>query len=410
MGKLTALSVKSIKTLGLHSDGDCLFLRVQKSKDPNQPAKSWILRWGAGQGGSMGLGSLKHVSLAQARELAAENLKLVHSGQDPKKAKKQKKALAEAASNVVTFRQAAAIYIESKRGGWKNVKHAQQWENTIEQYADEVIGHLPCSEITTDHLLTILRPIWTTKNETATRLRGRIESILNWAKASGYRTGDNVANWKNNLTNFLPTISKRRRTKHHPAMPYPELPEFLKSIRAYPSRSAKALMIGILTGGRTQEILEAEWSEFNWDSKIWTIPKDRMKKDKEHRVPLSTQLIEILTSIPETENSPWVFTGRSRKTGEFKAFSNMAMLNFLQKTAGLKQYTVHGFRSSFRDWAAETTDHKREVIEQALAHQLADQAEAAYQRGDYMEKRKKLMQDWADYCYNTNLNEESESS
>jgi integrase len=252
---------------------------VQKSKDPNQPAKSWILRWGAGQGGSMGLGSLKHVSLAQARELAAENLKLVHSGQDPKKAKKQKKAIAEAANNVVTFRQAAAIYIESKRYGWKNVKHAQQWENTIEQYADEVIGHLPCSEITTDHLLTILRPIWTTKNETATRLRGRIESILNWAKASGHRTGDNVADWKSNLSMFLPTISKRRRTEHHAAMPYSVVPALIKQTSTYPSLSAKALTLCVLTACRTSELLEAKRNEFDLDAKLWIIPKERMKKE-----------------------------------------------------------------------------------------------------------------------------------
>jgi integrase len=198
---------------------------------------------------------------------------------------------------------------------------------------------------------------------------------------------------------ILPNISKRRRVKHHEAMPYIEVPELVKRTSIYPSASAAALTICILTACRTKEILEAQWSEFNLDTQMWIVPKERMKKEKEHRVPLPTQAVEILRSIAKTGDSPWIFTGKNRKSGDFQPFSNMPMLNFLKKTLGHKKLTVHGFRSSFRDWAAETTNHKREVIEQALAHQLADQAEAAYQRGDYLEKRKILMQDWADYCF-----------
>lgn len=399
MGKLTALSVRSIKGIGLHSDGGGLYLKVQPSRDSNQPNKSWIFRWGAGGKNSIGLGSLRDVPLAEARELALQNHRLTKQGIDPRLERDKAKAAAEAASNVLNFERACQLYIESRQSGWKNSKHAQQWTNTLETYAKPMIGNLPCSAITTNHLMDILRPIWTTKHETATRVRGRIENVLDWASVKEQRNGENPARWKGRLEVLLPSISKRRRQKHHPAMPYAQVPSMFKAIGAHPSLSAKAMLFCVLTASRTTETREATWNEFDFETKIWTIPKERMKKDKEHRVPLSTQAIEVLKSITKHEDSPWVFNGKSRKTGNKAPLSDMAMLNFLKKTLGHEKLTVHGFRSSFRDWAGETTDHKREVIEQALSHQLADQAEAAYQRGDYMEKRKVLMNDWADYCF-----------
>ena len=295
----------------------------------------------------------------------------------------------------MTFQRAVQIYIETKRHGWRNLKYADQWTNTITTYANPVIGSLPCSDVTTELVLEILKPIWTTKNETATRLRGRIESIMDWAVVSGHRTGDNPAIWKGKLAHLLPSISKRQRVKHHAAMPYAQIPALFQAIGITPVLSAKALLLCVLTATRASETIEAKWEEFDFDKAIWTIPKERMKKGRGHRVPLSDQAIEVLKSINRIEGSPWVFDSR----GKGKPLSNMAMSNYLKGTLGFKEYTVHGFRSSFRDWAGEVSSHSREVIEQSLAHSLADQTEAAYQRGDYLEKRRVLMVDWARYCF-----------
>lgn len=395
MGKLTALSIKSNKTVGLHSDGGGLYLKVQASKDASQPNKSWIFRWGAGGKNTIGLGSLRDVTLAEARDMAVQNHRLVRQGGDPRVERSKIQAAAAAVSDVMTFQKAAEIYIETKRHGWRDKKHAEQWTNTITTYANPVIGSLACSDVTTELVLKILKPIWTAKNETATRLRGRIESIMDWAFVSGHRMGDNPATWKGKLAHLLPSISKRQRVRHHAAMPYAEIPAMFQNIDNTPVLSAQALLLCVLTATRTSETIKAKWSEIDFDKAIWTIPKDRMKKGREHRVPLSDQSIEILKSINHIEGSPWVFDSR----GKNKPLSNMAMSNYLKGTLGFKQYTVHGFRSSFRDWAGETTGHSREVIEQSLAHSLADQTEAAYQRGDYLEKRRALMSDWGRYCY-----------
>ncbi|MDO9025288.1 phage integrase central domain-containing protein [Zwartia sp.] len=402
MGKLTAIAVKQLKKTGLHSDSDGLYLKVQTSSDPEQPNKSWIYRWGAGGKNSIGLGSLKDVSLAEARDQAAEYRRQVRKGIDPRT---ERNKLRTPAQEVMTFQKAAELFIASKGDGWKNKKHAQQWTNTLKTYAYPLIGDIPCSEVTTEHIVDILRPIWSTKNETATRVRGRIENVMDWASVMGQRSGENPARWKGKLQVLLPTISKRRRIKHHPAMPYLEVPALFKTIGANPILSAQALIFCILTATRTSETIEAKWSEFDFEKELWVIPKDRMKKEKEHRVPLSPQAIDLLKSITRIDGSPYVFNGRSRRKDQVKVpqpLSNAAMMAFLQGTLGHTDLTVHGFRSSFRDWAGETTDHKREVIEQALSHSLVDQAEAAYQRGDYMDKRKLLMSDWADYCYSIN--------
>ncbi len=346
----------------------------------------------------MGLGTLKDVPLAEARNIAAAHHRMVSAGQDPRQAREQLRREAQQRQDALTFEEASKSFIESKRAGWKNKKHAAQWVATLRDFADPEIGSTSCSEVTTEQILNILRPIWTTKHETATRVRGRIENVLDWAAVTESRSGDNPARWKGKLELLLPAISKRRRVKHHRAMPYPQLPAMFKMVSPNPSLSARALLFCVLTTTRTTETIEATWDEIDLENQLWVIPKDRMKKDKEHRVPLSAQAVALLKTISRKGDSPYVFNGQSR-TERYAPLSNMAMLNYLQKTLGHKTLTVHGFRSSFRDWAGETTDHKREVIEQALAHQLADQAEAAYQRGDYMEKRKVLMNDWADYCF-----------
>ena len=255
-------------------------------------------------------------------------------------------------------------------------------------------GHLACQDVTTEHIQDILGSIWTSKHETATRVRSRLENIFDWATVAGHRTGENPARWKGRLEHLLPTISKRRRVKHHEAMPYAQVPALVKRIESYPSLSAKALLLCIYTATRTSETINATWEEFDLDAALWIIPKGRMKRQIEHRVPLSPQAIALLRSTDRRSRSEWVFDSQ----GKDKPISNMAMLNFLQGTLGHRTLTVHGFRSSFRDWAGETTNHSREVIEQCLAHGLADETEAAYQRGDYLEKRRVLMTDWANFA------------
>jgi integrase len=395
MGKLTALKVKSITKVGLHSDGDGLYLKVQASPDVNHPNKSWMFRWGAGGKNTMGLGRLADVTLAEARDLAAQARRLIRQGNDPRIERDRIKASATASN--MTFGKAAQEYIDSEKHAWKSSKHAQQWTNTLTTYAFPVIENVACADITTRHILDILNPIWVSKHETATRVRGRIESILDRAIALGHRTAANPAKWKENLSHTLFTISKRKTVEHHPAMPYAQVPELIQRIGSNPVISSKALLICVLTATRTSETINAKWDEFDLVSKIWTIPKARMKRNIEHRVPLSDFVVEIIKSITKVDESPWVFNGQSREKGKFKSLSNMAMLNHLQETLGHSDLTVHGFRSSFRDWAGETTEHSREVIEQSLAHGLADQVEAAYQRGDYLEKRRVLMNDWASY-------------
>ena len=395
MSKLNALKIRSITKIGMHADGGGLYLKVQKSKDGDSLNKSWIYRWGAQGRNSIGLGSLNDFSLADARERLRECRKMVAEGKNPKEERdKDKKAITQAKANSITFKSAAKKYIELNKESWTNAKHAQQWTNTIEQYAEPIIGHIACSEVTKDHVLKILLPIWGNKHDTATKLRGRIERILGWAIAKGYAKLPNAAAFRDNLEPLLPKVNMRQLVKHHNAMHYDDIPSFIQLIKDDPSVSAQALVFCILTATRTSETTDATWSEINLDKKIWIIPKDRMKKGIEHRVPLSSQVHDRL-SIMDNTISKLVFHGQ-RTT---KPISNMTMLNYLKHRDGCKNLTVHGFRSTFRDWAAEKVKFPREVCEQALAHSLKDQTEAAYQRGDYFEKRIELMQAWADYCF-----------
>jgi integrase len=396
MSKLNALKIKSLSRIGMHSDGGGLYLKLQSSTKTSTLNKSWIFRWGAKGANTMGLGSLKDVSLAEARELASECHRMVARGLNPRDEREKLKAeKLSKTSRSITFMAASEQYIETHKDSWKNVKHKQQWEKTLETYAFPKIGKVSCADVTKAQVLSIMKPIWTEKHETATRLRGRIESVLDWAIAKGYRSEANPAVLKGNLQPLLPHLQKRNRIKHHNAMHYDDVPKFFATIKDDPTISARALVFCLLTATRTSEAVNATWSEIDFAKNTWIIPKQRMKRGIEHRVPLSHQVCEMLGFIKKANND-FVFCSDVRKT---KPISNMTMLQFLQRKDGLEKLTVHGFRSSFRDWAAEKGNFAREVCEQALAHALKDQTEAAYQRADYLEKRVALMQEWANYCF-----------
>jgi integrase len=293
-----------------------------------------------------------------------------------------------------TFRHCATAFLDSHEAGWKNDKHRGQWAATLTTYADPLIGELSVASIETGHICKILEPIWTSKSETASRVRGRIERILDWAAARGYRSGDNPARWRGHLDKLLPPRGKVQRVRHHPALPWQEVPEFVTRLRANGSLSAKALEFTILTASRTGEVMNARWSEINAEAALWTVPAERMKSGREHRVPVSRRALALLTEIPRIKGNDFVFPGSQAK----RPLSNMAMLQLLRGMKPKTELTVHGFRSSFRDWAGECTSHPREVIETALAHVIADKTEAAYRRGDALEKRRRLMADWCNYC------------
>ncbi|MGE6992107.1 tyrosine-type recombinase/integrase [Pseudomonas sp. NPDC047961] len=293
----------------------------------------------------------------------------------------------------MTFKKVATDYIAAHRAGWKNVKHAQQWENTLATYAEPVIGHLPAAEVSTAHVLEILQPIWITKTETASRVRNRIELILDAAKARGLRDGENPARWRGHLDKLLPKRAKVRAVEHHTALPWPDLPAFMDGLAKHDALSYAAIRLTILTACRTSEVLGATWDEVDLESHTWTIPAARMKAGKDHRVPLSDAALKVLGSLPRIDGSPYLFPGARQG----RPLSNLAMLMGLRRM-GRGNLTMHGFRSTFRDWAAERTQYPREVCEMALAHKIAEGAEAAYWRGDIFEKRRALMADWAKYA------------
>jgi integrase len=373
----------------MYPDGGGLYLQVTATT-----AKSWIFRYQVrGRSREMGLGSLSAVSLADARLKATDCRRQLSDGIDPIEIRNaaRQAALVEA-SKGVTFRECVASYIKLHEVGWQNAKHAQQWRNTLAAYADPVIGALPVAGVDTGLILKVLEPIWVTKPETASRVRARIEAILDWAKVRGYRTGDNPAKWRGHLDHTLPKQSRVRRVQHHAALPYEAVPEFMVELRKQSGVAARALEFLILTAARTGEVILAGPGELDAAAKIWTIPADRMKARREHRVPLSVRALAALRAVPVSENSAFLFT-----SGNNRPLSNMAMLALL-KRMGREDLTVHGFRSTFRDWAAERTNYPREVAEMALAHTIDNKVEAAYRRGDLFEKRRQLMDAWASYC------------
>ena len=390
VGKLTALKVSRPLKPGMYADGAGLYLQVTGAG-----AKSWLYRFSLqGKAREMGLGSLSAVSLSEARIKAGECRRLREEGVDPIEARKVRREQAALdAAKSITFKEAAANYIASHRAGWRNEKHASQWENTLATYAEPVLGRVSIEAIDTTLVLKVLEPIWKTKPETASRLRGRIEAILDWAKVRGLRQGENPARWRGHLDHLLPARSKVRRVKHHAALSYAELPDFIAKLRAQEGVAARALEFTILTAARTGDTIGAVWYEVNTSDKVWTVPADRMKAGKEHRVPLSSRALAILREGHDMQTSDYVFPGG--KAG--KPLSNMAMTEVLRRM-GRRDITVHGFRSTFRDWAAERTNFPSEVVEMALAHAVGDKVEAAYRRGDLFEKRRRLMAEWASYC------------
>lgn len=376
---------------GYYCDGAGLYLQIAKGG-----SKSWVLRYTVDRKPrEMGLGSFATFSLADARKRAIEQRKMLADGIDPIEAKRGKlleQRLAKA--KVITFDKAAEGFIAANESAWRSSKHGEQWRNTLATYASPVIGDLPVSTITTAMVMKILQPIWSTKTETATRVRGRIEKVLDWSKVQGYRSGDNPAAWKGNLAEALPKPSKVADAGHHAALPWVEMGQFMKTLRVMPGAGSLAMQLIILTAARTSEVIEARWSEFDLEAGLWVIPKERMKGFREHRVPLSPQALAVLQRV-KWDNNPSEFVFPSAKPD--KAISNMTCLAVL-KRMGRGDLTVHGFRSTFRDWAAESTAYPRDVCEMALAHAIVDKSEAAYRRGDLLDKRTRLMNDWAAFC------------
>ena len=388
--KLTALAVKNLSKPGYHSDGAGLYLQVSPTG-----SKSWVFRYSRlGKPHELGLGSLNAVSLANAR-IKAEELRLqLATGTDPLLARKQAQLAASLErARAMTFDQCAEAYIKAHRADWKNPKHVAQWVSTLNTYASPSIGKLPVAEIDTSMIVGLLRDIWEVKTETASRVRGRIEKILDWATTSQFRFGENPARWKGHLENLLAKPSKAKKVEHHPALSWQEMGDFMVELRKQAGVAARALEFTILTVARSGTTFGATWDEIDFDTKIWTIPARRMKAEKEHRVPLSTTSMKLLQSLPKT--GELIFGGARQG----KTLSNASMLAVLERM-GRDDITVHGFRSTFRDWAAESLAHSfsREVAEQAMAHKLKDKVEEAYRRGDLIEKRALLMQAWADYC------------
>jgi integrase len=391
--KLSAVEVKGIGQKGMYHDGGGLYLQVSAGG-----AKSWIFRFMLdGRSREMGLGPVHAIPLADARKRAAECRRMRFDGIDPievRRAERGQKKLDAAKS--MTFDACAAAYIDAHKAGWKNAKHRDQWPNTLTAYAGPVFGSLPVQAVDVGLVMKALEPIWQTKSETASRLRGRIESVLDWATVRGYRKGDNPARWRGHLDKLLPARSKVQKVEHHPALPYDELADFIAALRSQEGIASRALEFLILTAARTGEVIGARWDEVDLEEKIWVVPAPRMKAGREHRVPLSGTALAILEEMKKIHESDFVFPGGKRG----KPLSNMAMLAVL-KRMDRGDLTAHGFRSSFRDWAAERTSFPREVAEMALAHTVGDKVEAAYRRGDLFQKRRQMMDGWARFCETT---------
>ena len=387
INKLTAKQVEKLNEAGRHSDGGNLYLSISKNG-----GKRWVFFYRfSGKQREMGLGSasLSGVSLAKARELASEARMHLQTGSDPLEVKKQKQFETRA---VPTFGDWADHYIDTHSKSWRNDKHIAQWRMTLTKYCIQIRSK-PVDKIDTEQVLNILQPLWMLRPETAQRLRGRLEKVLDAAKARGLRKGENPARWKGHLQNLLPKPRKLTRG-HHAALPYDQIYHFMEELAQRESLASQALELTILTACRTGETLHARWDEFDIDNALWIIPGQRTKMEREHRVPLSDKCLMLLENLEKRRLSAYIFPSSRLH----KPLSSMAMAMQLRRM-NRSDITVHGFRSSFRDWAAETTAYPREVCELALAHSIASKTEAAYRRGDLLEKRRELMQEWANYCF-----------
>jgi integrase len=392
--KLNAVRVAQKKKPGRYGDGHGLYLRIAEFPDRNgklKRSKNWIFRYKRdGREKWMGLGPLHDVSLAQARALARECRLLLVQGLDPiegRRAKRQGIRLAAARS--ITFRKCAEKYIAAHRPSWRSEIHAEQWPTSLDTYVYPTIGKLSVADVDTALVLKCIEPIWRQIPTTARRVRGRIEAVLDWAKSRDYRSGENPARWRGHLQKLLPARPKLQRRNHRPALPYLQAPAFMAELHRRNEIAARALEFTILCAARTKETVEATWSEIDLKAKLWTVPAEHMKTGWQHTVPLSDRCVEILTKLPRVAGCDYVFPGA--KPGQ--SISRFAMLELLRSMR--PGMTVHGFRSSFRDWAGDRTNYPRDVLEAALAHAVGDQVEQAYRRGSALEKRARLMQDWS---------------
>jgi integrase len=383
-GRLTALRVSRARRPGMYADGGGLYLQVTEG------GRSWIYRYMLNnRAREMGLGPLALYGLSEARVLAQDARRLRHQGIDPIEARRAAREETRLdAAKAMTFQECAERYIASHCAGWRNAKHAEQWESSLRRIAFPVIGALAVQAIDTTLVMKVIEPIWEEKPETASRVRGRIESILDWAKVRGYRAGENPARWRGHLDHLLPARSKVLKTNHYAAMPYKDLPGLLVELRKKKGIDARALEFTILTAARVSEAVGARWCEISGD--VWTVPAERMKGGKPHRVPLSRRAMDLLETL--SRNGDLIFPGPK--------FGRALNINAPRKLLiGMGQrVTVHGFRSSFRDWAAELTTFPSEVVEMALAHVVGSKVEQAYRRGDMFEKRRGVMQQWATFC------------
>ena len=395
--KLSAVRVEAAKASGYYADGGGLYLRVAPGG-----SRAWIFRFArAGQTRDGGLGSYPTVSLSKARAEAERCRQLLADGEDPIEARRQQRIAAQAATaKIMTFRECGTAVIASHEAGWRNLKHRQQWENTLKSYVCPIIGDLPAANVGTALVVQVLEQLWRTKPETASRVRGRIETILDWARVRGYRNSEiNPARWRGHLDQLLPSKNKIRPVRHHAAMPYAQVPAFMADLRAREGTAEFALEFGILTATRSREFREAEWRDINLKSNVWTarVKYTQANPSGDFRVPLSSAAIALLDELPRIGR--YLFPGQDQN----KPISDSAIRTFVLRDMGYgpTDCTIHGFRSSFRDWAAECTSFSNEVAEMALAHAVSSAIEAAYRRGDLLEKRRKLMEAWAGFCAGT---------
>lgn len=396
---LTAKLVESEKRDGYYADGACPGLNLQVAQGQGRVTRSWVFRYTSPttkKRRELGLGSTRVRSLADARKLANDFRLQVLDGRDPKDERDKQRAVAVAErAHRITFAEAVSKCLETKSLEWKNVKHGQQWINTLTTYASPLLGKQPVELITTDLVYKVLEPIWVTKTETATRVRQRIEVVLDWCKARGYFNGENPARLKGALGELLPKAQKIKKVEHHAAIHYTQVHEFVTALRAMPGTAPLALEFMLLTAARTGETVGARWNEIDTTAKVWTVPAERMKAGREHRVPLCSRAVGILKTMKAAQQNDYIFPGHSVQKNPH--LSTGAFLAVFKRLPKFKGYTPHGLRSCFRDWASERTHFQNETLELALAHTIKNKAEAAYRRQDQLEKRSKLMSQWQEY-------------
>jgi len=387
--ELGALAVSRLTKPGMHPVGKVAGLYLQVT---GSGSRSWILRVKVGaKRREIGLGPYPAVTLKDAHVKAQAERDKINAGVDPVLERRAaESALKVAQASEITFSEAAKQFINSRAHGWKNAKHGDQWRNTLAQYAEPILGKMFVRHITREHVMQVLEPIWTSKTETASRVRGRIENVLDWARVKGYRSGENPALWRGNLDHLLAAPADVKPVRHHTALPYRGMGDFMKTLAAIETTAARCLEFTILTVSRSGEARGARWTEIDLEAGVWRVPGERMKEKKEHRVPLSTATVDLLKCLPRADDQDLVFP-----SPRGKVLSDMTLLMILRRLGA--EATAHGMRSTFKDWASDITNHPRELIEVALAHVPGDSSEMAYWRSDVLERRRQLMEDWAQF-------------